>query len=68
MRPWAYGLSIVAVAALVSVALASENVAPTQRAPDEQKAQCGDAQRHDRGAANDLPRSRPADCPDAAVS
>ena len=62
MRPWAYGVSIVAVAALVSAALAADYAMPARPAPAAQnEAQRGAAWQHDRDVEQRVPGSRPAD-------
>ncbi|HEU5293861.1 MAG TPA: hypothetical protein VFU71_03635 [Burkholderiaceae bacterium] len=69
MRALTYGLSIVAVIALVTVAMAAENAPAAAPATTASKStQCGNMKRHDHAAERGAHKPQSADCPAAAAS
>jgi hypothetical protein len=69
MRALTYGLSLVAVVALVSSAMAAENAPAVASAPTTSKSvQCGKMKRHDHAAERGAHKPQSADCPAAPAS
>jgi hypothetical protein len=70
MRSFIYGLSILAVVAFVTAAMAADNApAAAASAPTaSQSGHCGNTKRHDHAAERGAARAKSADCPAMAAS